>query len=152
MGSLLLFSIYVILIARYLCFTLVPQKISLLYTNNVDFMLFAWGIDSMDKISMGRKIREARLKKGYTQQTLSEKANIGEMYLSEIERGIKMPSMNLFIKLITALDVSADYVLRDEVPSGKEFVYNEITQKMEGLTPKQRKAAADILDAYIRNL
>ena len=115
-------------------------------------MLFAWGIDSMDRISMGRKIREARLKKGYTQQTLSEKADIGEMYLSEIERGIKMPSINLFIKLITALDVSADYVLRDEVPTGKEFVYDEITQKLEGLTPKQRKAAADILDAYIRNL
>lgn len=152
MGSLLLFSFYIILIALYLRYSLVPQKISLLYTNNVDVMLFAWGIDSMDRISMGRKIREARLKKGYTQQTLSEKADIGEMYLSEIERGIKMPSMNLFIKLITALDVSADYVLRDEVPTGKEFVYDEITQKLEGLTPKQRKAAADILDAYIRNL
>ena len=106
----------------------------------------------MDKASLGKKIREARIKKGYTQQTLSEKADIGEMYLSEIERGVKMPSMNLFIKLITALDISADYVLRDEIPTGKEFVYDEITQKLEGLTPKQRKAAADILDAYIRNL
>ena len=115
-------------------------------------MLFAWGIDSMDKASLGKKIREARIKKGYTQQTLSEKADIGEMYLSEIELGVKMPSMNLFIKLITALDISADYVLRDEIPTGKEFVYDEITQKLEGLTPKQRKAAADILDAYIRNL
>lgn len=115
-------------------------------------MLYAWGIDSMDKVALGRKIRDARIKKGYTQQTLSEKADIGEMYLSEIERGIKMPSMNLFIKLITALDISADYVLRDEVPTGKEYVYDEITQKLEGLTPRQRKAAADILDAYIKNL
>ena len=47
---------------------------------------------------------------------------------------------------------AADYVLRDEVPTGKEFVYDEITQKLEGLTPRQRKAAADILDAYIKNL
>ena len=115
-------------------------------------MLFAWGLDSMDKVSLGRKIREARIKKGFTQQTLSEKADIGEMYLSEIERGIKMPSMNLFVKLITALDISADYILRDEVPTGREFVYDEITQKLEGLTPKQRKAAADILDACIKNL
>lgn len=106
----------------------------------------------MEKASLGKRIREARLQKGYTQQTLSEKADIGEMYLSEIERGVKMPSMNLFIKLITALDISADYVLRDEIPSGKDFVYDEITQKLEGLTPKQRKTVADILDAYIRNL
>lgn len=96
----------------------------------------------MDKVALGRKIREARIKKGYTQQTLSEKADIGEMYLSEIERGIKMPSMNLFIKLITALDISADYVLRDEVPTGKEFVYDEITQNWKDLlrgSAKQRR-------------
>jgi len=37
-------------------------------------------------------------------------------------------------------------------PSGKEFVYDELTQKLDGLTPQQRKTAADILDAYIRNL
>lgn len=106
----------------------------------------------MDKAALGQKLRQARLDKGYTQQSLSEKADIGEVYLSEIERGLKMPSMNLFIKLITALDISADYILRDEVPTDKDFVYDELTQKLDSLTPKQRKTAADILDAYIRNL
>lgn len=106
----------------------------------------------MDKAALGQKLRQARLDKGYTQQSLSEKADIGEVYLSEIERGLKMPSMNLFIKLITALDISADYILRDEVPTCKDFVYDELTQKLDSLTPKQRKTAADILDAYIRNL
>lgn len=106
----------------------------------------------MDKAALGQKLRQARLDKGYTQQSLSEKADIGEVYLSEIERGLKMPSMNLFIKLITALDISADYILRDGVPTGKDFVYDELTQKLDSLTPKQRKTAADILDAYIRNL
>ena len=80
------------------------------------------------------------------------KADIGVMYLGEIERGIKMPSMNIFIKLIEALDISADYVLRDELSSGKEYVFDEITKKLDNLTPQQRKTATDILDAYIRNL
>ncbi len=106
----------------------------------------------MDKASLGRKIREARLKKGYTQQRLSEKAGVGEVYLSEIERGLKMPSMNLFVKLITALDISADYVLRDELPTGRQFIYDELTRKLDGLTPRQRKTAVEILDAYLRNL
>ena len=106
----------------------------------------------MDKVSLGNKIREARTLKGYTQQELSRIADIGEMYLSEIERGVKMPSMKVFIKLIIALDISAVYVLRDEIPTGRDYVYDEITQKLEGLTPKQRKTAADILDAYISNL
>lgn len=106
----------------------------------------------MDRIEIGRKIREARLKKGFTQQTLAEVSGIGEMYVSQLERGMKMPSLNLFMKIITALDISADYVLRDELPTGKDFVYDEVTQMMEDLTPKQRKAAIDILEAYIRNL
>ena len=106
----------------------------------------------MEKADLGKKIREARLKRGYTQQVLAEKADVAEMYISQIERGLKMPSMNLFIKIITALDISSDYILRDEVPSGKDYVYSEFTQKLDTLTPKQRRAAMEILDAYIRTL
>lgn len=106
----------------------------------------------MDKVALGSKLREARKNKGYTQEVLAEKADIGVMYLGEIERGIKMPSMNIFIKLIEALDISADYVLRYELSSGKEYVFDEITKKLDNLTPQQRKTATDILDAYIRNL
>lgn len=106
----------------------------------------------MDKISLGTRIQEVRISKGFTQQELSRAVDINEMYLSEIERGVKMPSMNLFIKLIVTLDASADYILRDITPAGKAFVYDEVTQKLEGLTPQQRKTAVDILDAYIKNL
>lgn len=106
----------------------------------------------MDKVALGSKLREARKAKGYTQEALAEKADIGVMYLGEIERGIKMPSMNIFIKLIEALDISADYVLRDELTSGKEYVFDEITKKLDNLTPQQRKTATDILNAYIQNL
>lgn len=106
----------------------------------------------MEKTALGQKIREERIKKGYTQHTLAKIADIGNVYMGEIERGLKMPSLNIFIKLIEALDISADYVLRDELSSGKEYIYDEITGKLKDLTPQQRKGAADILDAYIRNL
>lgn len=106
----------------------------------------------MDSISLGKRIREARVNKKYTQQRLAEEAGIGVMYLGEIERGTKMPSLRIFIKIVEELDISADYVLRDELPSGDHYIYDEITDKLKGLSPKQRKAAAEILDAYIRNI
>ena len=106
----------------------------------------------MDKSALGQKLRAVRQEKGYTQHALAEIADIGDVYMGEIERGLKMPSLNIFIKLIEALDVSADYVLRDELSSGKEYIFDEITQKLKGLTPKQRKTAIDILDAYLINL
>ncbi len=106
----------------------------------------------MDKVELGAKIREVRKECGYTQEKLAEMADIGTMYLGEIERGEKMPSLKIFIQLIESLNVSADYILRNELSSGREYVYNEITKKLDKLTPKQRKAAGDILDAYINNL
>lgn len=106
----------------------------------------------MEKAALGKRIREARIKKGYTQQDLANKAGIGLMYIGEIERGVKMPSLNIFIKIVEALDISADYVLRDELTSGETYIFDELTRKLLPLSPKQRKAAEEILDAYIRNL
>lgn len=106
----------------------------------------------MDKVELGKKLREARNKASLTQEALAEKAEIGVMYLGEIERGIKMPSMKSFIKIIIALDISADYVLRDELPSGREYVLDDVTEKLSKLTPQQRKGAVEILDAYINTL
>lgn len=106
----------------------------------------------MDKVELGIKIRETRKKRGYTQEKLSEMAGIGTMYLGEIERGKKMPSLKIFIRILEALNVSADYILRNELDSGKVYVYDELTKKLEGLSPEQRKIAGDIFDAYIRNI
>jgi transcriptional regulator with XRE-family HTH domain len=107
---------------------------------------------SLERAALGKRIRESRIKKEYTQQYLASKADIGVVYLSEIERGVKMPSLNIFIKIIDALDVSADYILRDEISSGKEYICMEITEKLLALTPPQRKTATDILNAYLNNL
>ena len=107
---------------------------------------------SVDKISLGNRIKTARLEKGYTQNTLAQCAGVSNVYLGEIERGLKMPSLNSFIKIIQALDISADYILRDEVASGERYVYDELADKMRDLTPKQRKTATDILDGYLKNL
>ena len=106
----------------------------------------------MERAALGKRIRETRIKKGYTQQDLAERADIGVVYLSEIERGIKMPSLNIFIKIIDALDVSADYILRDEISTGKEYICMEITERLLALTPSQLKTATDILNAYLSNL
>ena len=106
----------------------------------------------MERMEVGIKIREARKPKDFTQQLLADAIGVSEVYVSMIERGMKMPSLSLFAQIITALDVSADFVLRDALPSGKDFVYKEVAELLDGLTPKQRRAAIDILDAYVRSL
>ena len=106
----------------------------------------------MNKVELGERLRTARKESGYTQEKLAEMSGIGTVYLGEIERGKKMPSLNTFIKITEALGISVDYLLRGELSAGKEYVYDELTKKLEPLTPVQRKTAEEILDAYIRNV
>ena len=104
----------------------------------------------MDNVTLGKRIREARLKKRFTQEQLSEKAEIGLYFLGEVERGVKAPSLKVFVAIADALGVSADSLLRDSVSTGNVYVNNEITKKLDTLTPKQRACAVEILEAYIR--
>lgn len=106
----------------------------------------------MTKIEMGRRIREARLNKGYTMSRLAKEAGTGMVYIGEIERGLKMPSINIFIKIINVLDISADYVLRYETKSGERYVLDEFSSKLTKLTKEQKQTVMRILDAYINNL
>ena len=106
----------------------------------------------MDKVAIGSRLREARNKVKLTQEQLAEKVGIGTTYISDIERGAKFPSLSLFIKIVDALGVSSDYILRGEIEAGKNCVYDDITRKLDGLTPKQRLGVADLIDAYIKNL
>ena len=51
----------------------------------------------MDRIKelLGKRIKELREKRGYTQQQLAEKAGIDQRNLSKIECGITFPSKSL---------------------------------------------------------
>ena len=106
----------------------------------------------MKRAAIGARLREARNQRKLTQEQLAEMLDIGTTYISDIERGAKFPSLSLFIKIVDALGVSSDYILRGEIEAGKNCVYDEITKKLDGLTPKQRLGVADLIHAYIKNL
>lgn len=106
----------------------------------------------MDKSTMGDRIRESRKKKGLTQEQLAEVLDVTPYYMGELERGNKSPSLDLFIKLVEVLDVSADYLLRDIVSVGNVYGDTKLSRKLGSLTPKQRAAVEALIDTYINYL
>lgn len=106
----------------------------------------------MDKLTMGDRIKEVRKKQKLTQDQLAEKLDVSVEFIGQIERGIKLPSMQVFTKLIETLNVSADYLLRDSVSTGQLFGDNAIGRKIEKLKPKQRIALEALIDTYIQYL
>ena len=101
---------------------------------------------------MGNRIKEIRKRNGLTQEQLAERLDLSVEFVGQIERGLKLPSMQVFIRLVEVLNVSADYLLRDSVSTGQLFGDNAIGRKIEKLEPKQRIALEALIDTYIQYL
>ncbi len=76
--------------------------------------------------AFGRKIKIAREDLGLTQFELAEKIDVSQNFLGDIERGIKLPSLNKLIALSNTLKISLDYMFAeslDNVVYEQEEVY-----------------------------
>ena len=62
------------------------------------------GVDKIKKL-LGARIKSIRESKGLTQEKLVEKVDMNAVYLSKIEGGKENPTLNLLIRLSTALNV-----------------------------------------------
>ena len=63
--------------------------------------------------SIGKKIKLARSKTNYTQETLAEKLSLSPRYISQLERG----SANTIVSLCKALNISTDFLFSDFIDS-----------------------------------
>lgn len=67
--------------------------------------------------SIGKKIKLARSKTNYTQETLAEKLSLSPRYISQLERGIAFWSANTIVSLCKALNISTDFLFSDFIDS-----------------------------------
>lgn len=68
---------------------------------------------------IGHNIQLARLKKGYTQEVLSEKCNVSQKYLSALETGRSQGSIPLIIKICNELDITPNYIFNQSLNMDK---------------------------------
>ena len=71
---------------------------------------------SVEAINIGRRIREARRACGMTQVQLAEAAGISATHLGDIETGRSSFTVDVLLKIVRALNVSADSLLLTAVP------------------------------------
>ena len=65
----------------------------------------------LDYNKIGRRIRQVRKAKGWSQGTLAQKCGISMSFLGHIERGTRVMSMDTFAGICRALEVKADELL-----------------------------------------
>lgn len=55
----------------------------------------------------GRRLRELRQSRNLTQEALAEAADLSGNYISDLELGLKVPSLTIIVRLSQALDIAA---------------------------------------------
>ena len=61
----------------------------------------------------GRRLRELRKKRSLTQEALAESADLSGNYISDLELGLKVPSLTILVRLSQALEVATPELLAD---------------------------------------
>ncbi|MGM9601602.1 MAG: helix-turn-helix domain-containing protein [Faecousia sp.] len=94
---------------------------------------------------VGARVREIRLQKGMSQLDLAAKSNISLPHISDIELGKKGMHLSTFIRLTEALEVSADVLLRSNVPQVTEIYKSEFAEILNDCTPAEMETILRIV-------
>lgn len=100
---------------------------------------------AIDYTFIGQRIRQKRIERGITQEKLSELVGIGPSHMSHIESGSTVPSFEVFITILNALNCSADELLCREVIAAKPVCENWLLELIEDCDATEIKILSDTL-------
>lgn len=72
------------------------------------------------------RLREARIKSGYSQTQLAQILGIGLSTLSNYEAGIREPSLTNISKFIDELDIDANFLFQDDITVQNKLSISDI--------------------------
>lgn len=87
---------------------------------------------------IGKRIRIARSERCISQRELAQAIGCTAPYISAIEQGEKIPSLETFVAMATALKVPADVLLQDVMPNWWASWEKEIDRVLAPLLPHNR--------------
>lgn len=98
----------------------------------------------LDYKAIGTRIAQRRKQLGLKQSEVEEAADIGFKYLSNIERGISIPSTEVIMRLALALDTTPDEFLVVTARQGEEG-WKDIAELLRPMKGKQLDLAKNFL-------
>lgn len=100
---------------------------------------------AIDYADIGQRIKTKRIECGITQEKLSEMVGIGPSHMSHIETGSTVPSFDVFISILNALNCSADELLCRETKASKPLLNSWLSDLVADCDPTEVKIISDIV-------
>lgn len=94
---------------------------------------------ALDYKLIGERLKKSRLKKGYTQEKLSEMINVSIAYLSRIETGAAHINLKRLNELCGILEVSEAFILNGASNNSNQYLNNELSSILKDCTPEKKE-------------
>lgn len=104
----------------------------------------------MEPETIGRNIKKYRIEKKLRQEDLAEKTDLSANYIGMVERGEKIPSLETFISILNALEISADMVLADVLKQGYVVKNSLFSEDMQKLSQEDRERIYLVIETLIK--
>ena len=89
------------------------------------------GVNELDYVRIGQRIRDARVAKGWPQSELAFRAGLNSAYVSHIETGKTKLALPTIVKIANALSVSVDELLCDSLEQAQHVYDKRIAEELK---------------------
>ena len=107
---------------------------------------------SLDYLVIGRRVKELRLQKGFSQEALAEQIDMSVSYISRIETAKKQASLEALVRIANVLGVTMDHLLNGNQKSDTVECFFDMARLMEGCSNFEKKIICDVALAAKRSL
>ena len=101
----------------------------------------------MDQVAIGARIKAARERVHLTQEQLAEIIDISPTHMSVIERGVKTPKLDTFVRIANALGVTTDALLQDVVVPVNDSIMAELSARIGRMSQKDQERILNAIRA-----
>ncbi len=107
---------------------------------------------AVDFSIIGKRLKEARKKKGLTQEQLVEKMGVSIAYLSKVETGKIHINLERLSQICGLLEISEGEILNGVANYSEKYLQDEFYELLRNCSPKKQKLAYRILQVILQEI
>jgi transcriptional regulator with XRE-family HTH domain len=107
-------------------------------------------MEKLNFVKIGAKIRQCRINAGMTQEQLSEKLDVNQSHLSNIECGRAHPSLTMLMNLANILRCNIDAFLDEEYhySDSAETLNDRVIRELKRLDDPRKEQILRIMQTF----
>lgn len=105
----------------------------------------------MDRVALGKRLREERMQCGLTQEQVAESVNVSTTYIGLIERGERSVTLEKLVLLAQCFHVTVDFLLQDSIAPTETMQDRQLLSLWKAATKQERDMILSIAQSVINS-